>query len=102
MDRGLTVQNLGDEARAELAELIDLQMSPLGLTAMAGLAPSRGQAVLDVGCGAGQTILQLAERVGETGRVVGVDVAPRVLDVARARLWPFQTKALTASTPVLE
>jgi len=81
----MAVRNLGDEARAELAELIDLQMSPLGLAAMAGLAPSRGQAVLDVGCGAGQTILQLAEKVGEAGRVVGVDVAARVLDVARAR-----------------
>jgi SAM-dependent methyltransferase len=76
---------LGDEARAELAELIDLQMSPLGLAAIDALAPERGQAVLDVGCGAGETILQLAERVGNTGRVVGVDVAPRVLDVARNR-----------------
>jgi SAM-dependent methyltransferase len=80
-----TTRNLGDEARAELAELIDAQMSPLGLAAMAGLAPLPGQIVLDVGCGAGETILQLAERVGETGRVVGVDVAPCVLNVARAR-----------------
>jgi len=85
MGQALTVRNSGDEARAELAELIDLQMSPLGLAAIDALAPARGQVVLDVGCGAGETILQLAERVGEVGRVVGVDVAPRVLDVARSR-----------------
>ena len=48
------------------------------------LAPANGQAVLDVGCGAGETILQLADRVGEAGHVVGVDVAPRVLEVARS------------------
>ena len=78
-------QDLGDQARAELASLIDLQMSPLGLAAMDALAPTPGQAILDVGCGAGQTILQLADRVGRSGRVIGVDIAPRVLTVARAR-----------------
>jgi len=80
-----TSQELGDQARAELADLIDLQMSPLGMTAIAALAPAEGQAVLDIGCGAGQTILQLMDRVGPTGRVIGVDLAPRVLAVARAR-----------------
>jgi SAM-dependent methyltransferase len=79
------VRNLGDEARAEQAPLIDLQMSPLGLAAMDALAPAHGQTVLDVGCGAGETLVQLAERVGETGRVVGVDVGPRVLEIARSK-----------------
>ncbi|WP_374593771.1 class I SAM-dependent methyltransferase [Sphingosinicella sp.] len=79
------VQDVGDQARADLADLIDLQMSPLGLAAMEALAPASGQTVLDIGCGAGETILQLAERVGTEGRVVGVDIAPRVLEVARTR-----------------
>jgi SAM-dependent methyltransferase len=78
-------QDLGDFARAELADLIDLQMSPLGLAAMDALAPARGQTVLDIGCGAGQTILQLMERLGSNGQVIGVDIAPRVLAAARAR-----------------
>ena len=68
-----------------MAELIDLQISSLGLAAMDALAPARGQTVLDIGCGAGQTVLQLADRVGEVGRVVGVDVGPRVFAVARSR-----------------
>jgi SAM-dependent methyltransferase len=80
-----TSQDLGDRARAELADLIDLQMSPLGIAAMDALAPAEGQTVLDIGCGAGQTILQLMDRIGPTGRVIGVDLAPRVLAVARAR-----------------
>lgn len=89
-----TMQHLGDQVRADLADLIDLQMSPLGLAAMDALAPTSGQTVLDIGCGAGETVLQLADRVGATGRVVGVDIAPRVLAVARIRTAHLKQVAL--------
>jgi SAM-dependent methyltransferase len=85
MTASQTPQDLGDQARAELSALIDRQMSPLGLAAMEALDPAPGQTVLDVGCGGGETVLQLAHRVGPEGRVIGVDIAPRVLAVARAR-----------------
>jgi len=77
--------NLGDHARAEVADLLDLQLSPIGLAAMDALDPQPGQTIVDIGCGAGQTTQQLANRVGSLGRVIGVDIAPRVLDVARSR-----------------
>ena len=77
--------DIADRSRAELADLIDRQMSPLGLAAMDALGPMQGLTVLDVGCGAGQTTVQLAERTGNSGRVIGVDIAPRVLDLARIR-----------------
>jgi SAM-dependent methyltransferase len=57
----------------------------LGLRAIEALSPQFGEAVLDVGCGAGQSVLQLADRVGPGGRVTGVDIAPAVLEVARRR-----------------
>jgi SAM-dependent methyltransferase len=38
-----------------------------------------------VGCGAGQSVLQLADRVGPGGRVTGIDIAPPLLEVARRR-----------------
>lgn len=76
---------LADQARAEVADLLDLQLSPLGLVAIDAMALQSGETVLDIGCGAGQTLLQLAERVGPTGRVIGIDIAARVLDVARSR-----------------
>jgi SAM-dependent methyltransferase len=78
-------QHLADHARADLAALIDLQMSPLGMAAMDDLGLSPGQAVIDIGCGAGETLLQLADRVGLGGSIVGVDIAPRVLAIARIR-----------------
>lgn len=75
--------NLAAEAWIEVREPLDRQLSPLGLRAMDVLSPRPGEAVVDVGCGTGQTVLQLAARVGANGRVIGVDIAPRLLDVAR-------------------
>jgi len=60
-------------------------MTPLGLASVEALSPRSGDIILDVGCGAGQTILQLAGRVGAAGRIIAVDVAPRVLEVAKER-----------------
>ena len=85
MAKPLSSRELADLAWSELADLIDLQLSPLGLAAMDALAPQDGETILDIGCGAGQTIRQLASRVGPSGHVIGVDIAPRLLAVARSR-----------------
>ena len=50
----------------------------------AGIA--RGMRILDVGSGAGDVAFLLAELVGDTGEVVGIDRAPDALAVARARV----------------
>ena len=44
-----------------------------------------GDVVLDLGCGPGFFTLPLARMVGETGRVIAVDVQQRMLDSLRAR-----------------
>jgi SAM-dependent methyltransferase len=41
--------------------------------------------VLDIGCGAGDVSMLLADAVGEAGRVVAFDREPRAIAVARAR-----------------
>jgi|GEM_PF-891869 len=64
---------------------IDRQLSPLGMAAMDALQPAAGETILDIGCGAGQTLLQLADGVGPEGRVIGVDIAAPLLAVARQR-----------------
>jgi ubiquinone/menaquinone biosynthesis C-methylase UbiE len=101
----MSTSELGDLARSEVADLLDLQLSPLGLAAMDALDPQSGQTILDIGCGAGQTLLQIASRVRASGRVIGVDIAPRVLDVARSRtagrdeIQLIQADAATLSLP---
>jgi len=64
----------------------DAQLGPLGLAVIDELRPHAGERVLDVGSGTGQTLLQLAERVGPSGRVVGIDVSEPMTAEARARI----------------
>jgi len=67
-----------------LSDLIDAQIAPIGAEAIARAAPAPGEHVLDVGCGCGQTTLALAERVGPSGSVLGVDVSrPMLADAER-------------------
>src|SRR5436309_2055517 len=44
-----------------------------------------GSAVLDVGCGSGASAIPAGKAVGPHGRVVGVDLAERLLAMARAK-----------------
>lgn len=73
------------ETWAQLQERMDNQLAPLGRRVMAELDLAAGQQVLDIGCGTGQTTLQLAQAVGPTGRVLGVDISHPMLEVARRR-----------------
>jgi ubiquinone/menaquinone biosynthesis C-methylase UbiE len=43
----------------------------------------KGDHILDVGCGIGDVVLKIAERVGPTGRAVGIDQSDTMLAVAR-------------------
>jgi len=45
-----------------------------------------GEHVLELGCGTGNDLLTIAPRVGAAGRVFGIDISPRMLDVAREKL----------------
>lgn len=55
-----------------------------GDAALATYPPSRGARVLDVGCGLGDSTVQIARLVGEDGHAHGVDVAERMIERARA------------------
>jgi ubiquinone/menaquinone biosynthesis C-methylase UbiE len=49
------------------------------------LCLSPGSSVLDVGCGTGASAIPAALMVGPSGRVVGADLAERLLDIAKAK-----------------
>src|ERR671911_2896218 len=55
-----------------------------GDAALADHRPQRGDRVLDIGCGLGDSTLQLAELVGTQGHAHGVDVAERMIAGARS------------------
>ena len=49
-------------------------------------APAPGERVVDIGCGTGATLLEVAPRVGPKGLVLGLDLSAPMLEVARRRV----------------
>jgi SAM-dependent methyltransferase len=70
-------------AWAEQHERQDRALAGLAEATLDLAAPWPGERVLDIGCGSGTTILELAARVGPNGHVLGADISER--SVARAR-----------------
>jgi SAM-dependent methyltransferase len=68
-----------------LQETLDQQLSSFGHVVMDRLAIGSGERVLDVGCGCGETSLELGRRVGPTGKVLGVDISTVMLEHAAER-----------------
>jgi SAM-dependent methyltransferase len=69
-----------------LQDRIDAMFTPLTAKAMDAAVPAPGERAVDVGCGCGATILELARRVGPEGRVLGVDVSEPMATRARERI----------------
>jgi len=66
-------------------ERLDRILAPYGDAALAAAAAKPGEAVLDIGCGAGVTTLALAASVQPGGRIVGVDISEPLIARARER-----------------
>ncbi len=53
----------------EMQREIDAIVVPFGEAALKAAAPQPGERVIDIGCGCGDTSIELARRIGETGTV---------------------------------
>src|SRR3989442_1124186 len=62
---------------------IDRIVMPFGDAALKAAAPQPGERVIDIGCGCGDTSIEIARLVGAGGSVLGVDVSQPMLEVAR-------------------
>jgi ubiquinone/menaquinone biosynthesis C-methylase UbiE len=69
----------------EAEDYTTLVTRSFGCRAMDCLALEPGLRVLDVGCGTGPTTTELGRRVAPGGTARGIDIAPSMLVVARAR-----------------
>ena len=62
---------------------LDRIVVPFGDAALKAAAPQPGEQVIDIGCGCGDTSIEIARLVGAGGSVLGVDVSQQMLEVAR-------------------
>ena len=107
-----TQDELRVAAWAEVREPLERQLAPLGRRALAALAPRPGEDILDIGCGGGETALDLAAMVAPDGIVVGIDLSAAVLAFARraatgcervlfvqadAQVFPFESASFDAA-----
>jgi ubiquinone/menaquinone biosynthesis C-methylase UbiE len=67
-------------------EVIDRLFAGLTRVALDHAAPKLGERVIDIGCGSGTTVLELAARVGQSGYVLGADVSKPSVEKARERI----------------
>jgi SAM-dependent methyltransferase len=89
--------SVGGERWVAAAEHTDRMLEPIqhALVNRANLQP--GMAVLEIGCGCGGTAVEIAGRVGDSGRVLAVDVSQQMLAIAKTRLSGFpHSEALEA------
>jgi len=82
---------LGDTAQRDYARKLGLFArfaEPELRAAVASLGLEPGMRVLDAGCGSGEALCWLTERVGPEGRVVGVDLSEAHVAAARRQAPP--------------
>jgi SAM-dependent methyltransferase len=70
-------------------ERLDRAFLPIDEVGFRQAAAQPGERVIDLGCGCGATTVALAERVGPTGKVRGIDISSPMLARARERARPF-------------
>jgi ubiquinone/menaquinone biosynthesis C-methylase UbiE len=104
----LTQDEVRVGAWAEVREALELQLAPLGRLALAALAPRPGESIVDIGCGGGETVLDLARAVAPDGTVVGVDLSGFARRAAKgcervrfvqgdAQVYPFEPASFDAA-----
>ena len=67
-------------------KVIDRLFAGLTQVALDHAAPKLGERVIDIGCGSGTTVLELAARVGPSCYVLGADVSKPSVEKARERI----------------
>ncbi len=75
----------GGQSWVRYQERIDRAVQAFSAAVLQRLGAQPGESIIDVGCGAGTTTLALAQAVGESGKVLGLDFSEPLLDLARKR-----------------
>ena len=83
-DRQAALKQYKGRARYYDTEL--LLFEPIRAEAIGMLQLHPGDCVIDVGCGTGLSFDRLHSRVGKTGRIVGIEQSPEMMEQAKAKV----------------
>lgn len=81
-----TPDNMPERVKALLANIHDEVLAKYYGCGLVVPELLQGRRVLDLGCGSGRDVYALAQLVGPTGEVVGVDMTPEQLATAQAHI----------------
>lgn len=94
--------NFDDPALVAAYDELPLWSAPFGLALLEAVRMRPGVRALDVGCGTGFPLLELAQRLGRTGHVWGIDPWKAGLDRARAKMGAYGVENVTLVEGVAE
>ena len=66
-------------------EQFESMIAPVGAALIEAASLRPGESVIDVGCGAGATSIEIARRIAPNGRVTGIDISPTLIRTAERR-----------------
>jgi ubiquinone/menaquinone biosynthesis C-methylase UbiE len=119
VDQRQAIAGVFDRAASTYDQVGVDMFQPIAERLVQELAPQPGERALDAGCGRGAVLVRLAQAVGPSGSVAGIDLSPRMVDAAREAAaavgcaadvrigdaqhpdWPLQSFGLIASSLVL-
>jgi SAM-dependent methyltransferase len=89
--------SIGGDRWTGAADHTDQMLAPIEDALLDRAGPLAGKAVLEIGCGCGGSAVEIAKRVGGSGRVLAVDVSQQMIAVAKSRLAAYpQAEAIEA------
>jgi ubiquinone/menaquinone biosynthesis C-methylase UbiE len=81
---------------------VPLWSAPFGLTLLEKVRLKPGMTVLDIGCGTGFPLLELAQRLGDTCRIYGIDPWSAALDRVRLKMRQYEVHNVQLFNDVAE
>lgn len=84
--------NTDDFNLVSVIDDLPLWSAPFGLKLLDTIRMHKDMKVLDIGCGTGFPLIEIAERLGNSGEVFGIDPWPRALERVRLKLQVYDIK----------
>lgn len=84
--------NINDKELVSIIDELPLWAAPFGLSLLEKMKIGKELKVLDIGCGTGFPLIEIAQRLGETSLVYGIDPWKEVTDRAQLKITKYGIK----------